>query len=557
MSFIKDLLKWGAVRGVRDPVTGGIANLTIGGDNYPLRGSPLRRLVFVGDSLTNGNTSRQAGFFSGYPYWNATPTLTNLGGSVNPWILETKIRGDAPATPSGVLRTDGVGGLQWSYNSEGYGPIQNVSQGGWYYLASGSSAYGLWVSVRGGVTAPASVGTGSVAGSGSPYIRDYDLIGFSAWVAGALGDSFSDYQPWSIGGSTSTDLLKFMPQVMATPAEAVVILIGTNDLPATAAAANTVIANVKAAVDLALANSSRVYIGDIFPRKSGDATATIQKYLSLVSNSLRAWSKTQPRVRFWSAYDRLIDPTAVGVTLRTGAYHTDSIHMMPFGAYQASRELVRMLQEDYPITPTRRASLDAWDSTVDAGAWNLNPTLRGTAGTVTGGGGVTGTAPDNWTLSRAVGTTQLCTTSFDTAADGGPSWWSMSVSSNTDVGGMHDIRQTTSLPAGINVGDYFRVVAEICIFGTTSPGLALLSIFGITTGAAQTAYVVDLSRNISTFSSENVVLQLQSQPQLVLSGTTAHMLRFRVGADSGGAGVGKVGIRNLRIEKCSAPIAVS
>ena len=36
MSFIKDLLKWGAVRGSRDPVTGGI-ELSAGGDVLPVQ----------------------------------------------------------------------------------------------------------------------------------------------------------------------------------------------------------------------------------------------------------------------------------------------------------------------------------------------------------------------------------------------------------------------------------------------------------------------------------------------------------------------------------------
>ncbi len=54
MSFIKDLLKWGAVRGVRDPVTGGIAYQTAGAKKIGVlpegwQGSDKGSMVFVRD----------------------------------------------------------------------------------------------------------------------------------------------------------------------------------------------------------------------------------------------------------------------------------------------------------------------------------------------------------------------------------------------------------------------------------------------------------------------------------------------------------------------------
>lgn len=60
-------------------------------------------------------------------------------------------------------------------------------------------------------------------------------------------------------------------------------------------------------------------------------------------------------------------------------------------------------------------------------------------------------------------------------------------------------------------------------------------------------------RNVNTFSTELPVLYLQSEPQILLTGTTSFTLAIRVGADAA-SGTGVMGFRNFRIEACNGPV---
>jgi len=544
--------------GVKTDGTGAIRSFSSNGTPLLMSlANPRRRAVFLGDSLTwGGANGRASGFFDGRIWYQlSTPVTTNLGGGN--WLVQCMVEGTA-GTAGGTLQTDGRGNLQWKYSTDSYGPLVNVSQGGFFYLTSGTLANsGIFVTVRGATAAPTVAGTGAVTTAGLPTIADYNLLGYVAWVAGALGETFSDYQSYGISGCNTADVLKFTPQALATDVEAVFILIGVNDIPATSAAAAVTVANIKAIIDLSAAKARRVYVNEIFPWPLGSQTQ--QKFLSLVSNAIRLYCRTKSNVRFCTAYDKMFAPNASTISsytdARSGVFNTDSLHLMPYGAWVAARPVVAAVLQDYQLEPVRRAVLDVWDSTLQTGSLNLNPSLRGTAGSPQGSAGITGTVPDSYLLTRS-GTTQTCTTSFDAATDGGIDWWSMSVAGATS-GDYHMLRQSITLPAGVAVGDYIRISVEMQVFSTTSPGLSTLQVQANSNSNIQSAYPfqVTVGRNVNTFTTELPTNRWFSEPMKLLPGVTGFDLIIRVGADAtGGTGAGKVGFRELRMEKVAGPI---
>lgn len=530
-------------------LTGGIDTFSVNSRPFNVAGLKARRMVFIGDSLSAGGTlnSPQASISQGRPWWfNTTSiTLTNLGAGS--WLVAGFVNGLAPSGAAGTLRTDGNGYLQWAYTADSYGALVDCRAGGFFELQSGTSAYSIYVYVRGGTAFPASVGTGAVTTSGLPAIGDYNLLGFSTFVAGMVGDLFTNYDTYAIAGATSSDVLLFADQAVASGGDAACVLVGVNDAPASAANAQSSITNIKAVIQKALAKFGRVYVGDMFPYTA--ASATIQKYMALVSLEIERYCATYRNVRFWTAYDRLITANALPTANKTGCFHTDNLHLMPYGAYVAAKPLVDMILQDFPTYKHRRCGNDAYDSTLTTGAWNSNPTLRGTAGTVTGGVGITGTAPDSWTLNRS-GSTQTCTTSFVAAPDGGIDFFTMALASAT-AGDYHELSQSVTVPAGINAGDYFQITGEVSIGAMTGNGVSTFQMQANGNGNVQASYLFQTGRNVATFNTENPVLQFKSQPQKLISGTTSFTMRMRVGAAA--SATGTVGVREFRIEKVPAP----
>lgn len=532
-----------------DPSTGGIEYFQVASRPFHpfLKGN---RMVFIGDSLTAGGSlnSPQQSISQGRPWWcNSTSiTLTNLGAGS--WLVAGFVNGLAPSGAGGTLRTDGNGYLQWAYTADSYGALVDCRNGGFFELQSGTNAYSIYVYVRGGTAYPASVGTGAVTTSGLPHIADYNTYGFTTFAAGMLGDMFSTYDTWGIAGATSTDVLLFADQAVASGGDAAVILVGVNDAPATATAAQTTIANTKAIIQKALAKFGRVYVGDIFPYTA--ASATVQKFMGLVSLEIERYCAQIRNVRFWTAYDRLITPNALPTANRTGAFHTDNLHLMPWGAYMAAKPLVDMVLQDFPPYKHRRCGNDAYDSTLTTGSWNVNPTLRGTAGSGSGSGGVTGTVPDSWSITRS-GATQAAVGAFAAASDGGIDFYTLAVSGAT-AGDYHELSQSVSVPAGISAGDYFQVTCEVQI-GAISGGTGLSTFQAQlnSNGNIQGVYLFQTGRNIATFGTELPVLQLKSQPQKLVGGTTSFTMRLRIGATASASAT--IGLREFRIEKVLAP----
>lgn len=557
--------------------TGALTGLSATGQpQIPLGlSNPRGKHIFIGDSLTFQGSGRASSIFNGTLWRFATSIVTtNLGGSNN-WVIDGMIQATATTASSSLLRTDGNGYLQYAYNGDSYGPLVNAAKnGGWILLNSGSPGLPqLLVRVRGATVPPTVAGSGAVTCSGNPVINDWNPMGFVTWVAGALSDTFSDYECWGITGSTTSDILKFTPQVLAGAPntgqrniEAVTLLCGINDASTVSnaatgeAMANKAFANIVNIIALCQnAGVRRIYVGDIFPYP-GAAGAAIQQYATLLSTMVKAYCRITQGCVFWSAWDMMSSPTsAAGNASRTGVFNpADNLHLMPYGAYVASTALVPLIKKDYSVERGRKVALDVYDSVLNIGCWNTNPTLRGTAGTVTGGGNITGTAPDGWTLQMVAGSvTQTCTSSFVAASDLGSSYYTLTVAAAT-LNDAHDLLQVVNVPAGVSVGSYFRITSDQIMGAMANSGLAIYEIFAVSNGNIQSAFLMQfpvLNRNIATFAgTENAELKLQSEPMQLVTGVTSFTLRIRLGADPVGGSTGTISYPNIRIESCPGPI---
>ena len=508
-----------------------------------------QRAVYLGDSLSYAAQPLEAPtIFDGRTFWTtSTPVLTNLGAGQ--WIVYVQVDSRCPSGASGTLETDGSGNLRWTANSDTAGPYVDVSSGGWYLLESGTINKGILVAVRGATTPPAA-GTGAVTTSGIAVTQSFQLTGYAAWVAAGLGNTFSSHQVYGISGATTADIRLFAPQAFNVPAEICCLLMGVNDLPDNATKAATSLANIIATIDICRANCKKLYVIQTFPNPSGGIT--IEKFLELVSRGVKQYCEgLKENVQFVSSYGRMVDPTnsmSVSVIGRTGVYYTiDNLHLMPYGACQVSKDVLRAITADYPVNPSVKTIKDVWDTTLHIGSLNTNPSLRGVAGTVVAAKGVTGTAPDGYTLTRT-GAAQLCTTSFvaDTV-NNGLDWYCLDISNGTN-GDYHELNMDVAIPSGVSVGNFIRLCAEFKVFECTGEGLNTLQFQANANSSIQNIYLLVSSRNVATFTStDNPELYLESLPQKLVSGVTTFTIRIRVGGRVGATG--KIGIRLCRLEK--------
>lgn len=467
-----------------------------------------------------------------------------------------------PLSCTGTLETDGAGRLRWTFTGDPTpGAWVDMTKGGWAYLTSGTSSFGLYVSVRGGTVPPVTSGSATVsAGVTIPQIGEYNMLGYFSWVAGGLGDTFSDYHSYAISGATSTDVLKFSDQALSGGYDAGLLLVNVNDLSSATtvaqgqAAAVLAVNNNKLIIDKMRASLRYVYVIEDLPYPAG--SALISKYQALASYMIREYCAGFSNVRYVSVNDKLVDPTVNGIAGRTGVFY-DNLHLQPYGAMVVSLPVVAAVKQDYPSVLTMRSNLNTYDSVLGVGAWNSNPTLRGATGAITGGAaaaGVTGTVPDGYTLART-GTTQTCTTRFapDVPTDGttaGTDWWCMAVASATS-GDRHEINQTVNIPSEfIGTNTQFQFIVEWKVLSTSGTGIDTVSIQANSNGNIQSDYLIQATtaRGLSNFTSGSNIQRHKSEPQTLQSGATNFSIKIRVSAAVGG-GSGEIGFRILRIEK--------
>lgn len=518
----------------------------------------FKRKVFIGDSRAQfGEPYRRPGVAADGAFDGRTVYVTS--GTFNAstqWIAYGIIDGNAALNSQGIVSSDAAGLLSYAHAGDTSGPKVDVSNGGWYRLMSGTNGVGITVAVRGSSAKTLNAG-GTYATSGFPLIWDYDPRGWTAAVAGMLRDTFSDYQSWAIPGASTADIVKYLPQVFETPAEAATICCGVNDIadaptaPQALTQMQQAFDNFKLMIDYARVRVTKLYVTDIFQAPNKNAIA--QQAIDKLSAAVRSYCRGLPNVRFVACNNQLVAYGATSCASKTGVYASDNLHYLAYGAYKAGLNLVTAILQDYPAERQFKNALDVWDATTQTGALNPNPTFLGTTGTGSGAGGVTGNVPTSWSATRS-GATQTLALSSEAATDGGPDWLLLTAAGST-LNDFHNLSSSINpFPSGIAIGDYFRVFVDIKFGAMVTPGISLLYIACTGNTNLNNAAVLQLQPgwNIDTFTTENPVYGLFSEPQKLLDVTTPFTLRVRIGAAVGGSGT--IGIRNFRVEKVAGPI---
>lgn len=343
--------------------------------------------------------------------------------------------------------------------------------------------------------------------------------GMTFWVPFLTRQRFVSPQELNFGvsGQNSAQILARVDQVIASGAGVCVYLGGTNDLGGSIA---TTKANL-AATFKALSDANVLIIAvSILPRTvSGGA-----QYGFI--NEINAWMAEQqavyPGFRFIDATFQFGDEWSVNMSPRTG-YSYDGLHPMGIGMRNVARVVAEYLNTLLPDPPYRIRVTDHFSAThLTAGYLNPNPFVRGTGGAV--GVGVTGTAPDSWSLgvSEGGGNIGSLTVAGSRVTDSRGMDAQCILIGGTATGGYQTVVTMTqygySLPHPVQAGDHLYHEADV-EFAGGAEGIAGIGAYVCATVGGVEYFAWDGYPIVSDAFSQDALSGTLRTPDIVLTGT--------------------------------------
>jgi lysophospholipase L1-like esterase len=222
----------------------------------------------------------------------------------------------------------------------------------------------------------------------------------------------------AVSGTTTQDVIAAqVPRAKLLRANWWSVQIGTNDLTLLAGDSYiSICRRIEIIVREGLENGVKVILWTIPPRAQANwlifggnivskgSTIARQKQKQMAVNAwMRRFAQETPGVVLVDPYNELVDPANADGGWKVG-YSTDGIHWNSAGAYIAGRVFAATLAPFVKPAITSTISLTDTYSAIDnpSGDLAVNRGCAGTGGTL--GAGVTGTAPDSWTVDAQLGT---------------------------------------------------------------------------------------------------------------------------------------------------------
>lgn len=243
--------------------------------------------------------------------------------------------------------------------------------------------------------------------------------------------------------------------------------------------AQHILANVKLAYAAALkAGFVRVIV--VLEAGATNFSATQIAAMMEYNQRLREWSETVPAQALFDLPSYLWDAsasTASAIAFKTG-YMRDTTHEAAPGAYAGGLGFAALLTQLHPLAPRELRNVFE----VPSANSNINQLTNPMFATATGGtagGGVSGSVPLGWTVSRVTsygsgGGAQTCAVSTGTPADGSPGKECILALTFAAAGDTFALVQDWPL-ANWSAGDIIQAGGEVSIDNAT--GLAAASLY--------------------------------------------------------------------------------
>lgn len=313
-----------------------------------------------------------------------------------------------------------------------------------------------------GLTSPITVAvfgdsrTGNSTFSGNPYrITQQGYLNWACILTrGRLRPLPIGEINFGVAGESSVQISARLSTVLASRAQAVILMGSVNDSSGQASA-QTMVALARA---IAGAGKLCIAVAEI-PRDitgGGWTTARVSQHLAVRQALLDLQGERNILVA--DPWPAMADPATNGGPKAGMLYDSPAIHQSPTGGYwigQAIADIVNRTMPEPALLPATNG--DAYDATVaPGGCLNANPLMTGTTGTLSGG--ATGVVPTSWQLVRT-GTSLTVVGSKVTV--GGKEWLQVAVSGTAaDASQSVTIQPATSVHTLVADGETLDTVGE-------------------------------------------------------------------------------------------------
>jgi len=386
---------------------------------------------------------------------------------------------------------------------------------------------------------------GDMVSDNTSVITQYAANGFITWEQILSGQRlyFDDTLNFGVSGDTIAMAAVRVPNVIASGASAVVVMIGTNNLPLPNTA-DEMFTQWRDLIIIPLLKAGlTVYAYAEYPRIGISSTAQglRNQYNILMRRFCESYRPSGGRIRFIDA-NAYMENYATGTGSAQADRLYDGTHPAMIGAYWLARPLADAIMQDFPARDWTVSPADLYDATLNPrGCINVEPAMRGSTTNVTAP--FTGNVATGFRLFRGAGTS-TCTAvgaKENPRTDGPQGGERQRVTVNITGAGSatetYICQVNTSPTVGFAAGDWVEAICKV-EFASAPVNLIGLEFQMAETGPASPRQALEMARQ-ATYKMPSVAWKgvLRTPPFLLQSGVTAISSYCRAVIDaSSGAG---------------------